>query len=274
MQATGGKKVSGVKVLAILLGLMMVASGIMLFARAPSEDVVDGETQSFKYTWKDNLGKEHTVEVEYDPDDYERAVNSKINRKGSSSATRYVTTSETVYAVTDYVVVDKYIVDLKNQLEKAYKGDNPAKDVTGVDYANFLSTFVQKAIAYGYDKDVHGREEYWNYPLQTLVLRKGDCEDTSILLAALFQAAGYDGAVVLLPSHAMAAVSLPTQPAYNPKSYDFEGKKYYMVETTRDAEPGKPNDGFPENPVGEPEDPAMERAVHHFFPVTSPGTYV
>jgi transglutaminase-like putative cysteine protease len=45
-------------------------------------------------------------------------------------------------------------------------------------------------ISYKYDRDVHGINEYWQLPSETLNLRTGDCEDFAILLCSLLRAYG------------------------------------------------------------------------------------
>jgi hypothetical protein len=49
--------------------------------------------------------------------------------------------------------------------------------------------------------------EYPKYPLETLVEKKGDCEDQSILAAALLAAMGYEVALLILPIHVALGVA-------------------------------------------------------------------
>ena len=67
----------------------------------------------------------------------------------------------------------------------------------------------------------------------------GDCEDTSILLAALYKSLGYEAGVIIVPGHALAAVGLAS---YDPGSYsafryeiiskEIDGLTFYACETT------------------------------------------
>lgn len=50
--------------------------------------------------------------------------------------------------------------------------------------------FVAEYIEYKSDKESVGLSDFWLFPSETLTLRKGDCEDTSILMASLMQTAG------------------------------------------------------------------------------------
>ncbi len=50
--------------------------------------------------------------------------------------------------------------------------------------------FVARTVEYVTDKRSCGLEDFWLFPEETLMLRKGDCEDSSFLLAALLLACG------------------------------------------------------------------------------------
>jgi len=49
---------------------------------------------------------------------------------------------------------------------------------------------VAENVQYVADEDSSGVSDFWLYPAETLTLRKGDCEDTSFLLASLLLASG------------------------------------------------------------------------------------
>jgi hypothetical protein len=50
--------------------------------------------------------------------------------------------------------------------------------------------YVARSVEYVTDKKATGLEDFWLFPAETLMLRKGDCEDSSFLLAALMLASG------------------------------------------------------------------------------------
>ena len=62
----------------------------------------------------------------------------------------------------------------------------------------------------GYEDDsvYMGYEEYWKFPLETLYDHGGDCEDTSILLASLTEAMGYDASLLLFPGHMATGIHI------------------------------------------------------------------
>lgn len=101
----------------------------------------------------------------------------------------------------------------------------------GYDYyetVDFVLRFVQ-SLKYTYDNVTTPRNEYWRFPVETLVDETGDCEDTAVLFASLMEAMEYDAVLILLPNHAAAGVSGEGYPGVY---YAFEGFNYYYCETT------------------------------------------
>ena len=91
--------------------------------------------------------------------------------------------------------------------------------------------FVQDVIEYQYDSDTTGEDEYPRYPIETLYERQGDCEDTSILMAALLKELGYEVGFLHLPGH--LAVALRTSDDYRGGAYyEFNGHRYLYIEST------------------------------------------
>ena len=73
--------------------------------------------------------------------------------------------------------------------------------------------------------------------METIYSGKGDCEDTTFLVDAIFKQAGYSTAIVILPGHAMAAVALTSYVAPELSSGEIlkqtiNGTTYYACETT------------------------------------------
>ncbi|HPT38194.1 MAG TPA: transglutaminase domain-containing protein [Methanothrix sp.] len=50
--------------------------------------------------------------------------------------------------------------------------------------------YVARSVQYITDKSTFGLDDFWLFPEETLILKKGDCEDASFLLAALLLASG------------------------------------------------------------------------------------
>jgi predicted transglutaminase-like cysteine proteinase len=94
---------------------------------------------------------------------------------------------------------------------------------------HFIATFVQQ-LEYTADVDSTGFDDYGRYPVETLVEDGGDCEDTAILLGKLMDALGYDVVLVRLPEH--MALGVREQNKFVGTYYEYEGAKYFYLETT------------------------------------------
>ena len=120
---------------------------------------------------------------------------------------------------------DYYITSLVDRFKEAARQHN----LSDFEMVDFAVSFVQN-LDYVPDNVNTGYDEYPRYPLETLVDRGGDCEDTSILLASILCEMGYGVVLLALPDHMAVGVkgteNLPG--AY----WDYEGSRYYYVETT------------------------------------------
>ena len=65
----------------------------------------------------------------------------------------------------------------------------------------------------------------------TLFDRRGDCEDTSILVAARLDGMGYDVAMLFLWGEKHCAVGISIEGAHG-SYYSIGAKKYFYLETT------------------------------------------
>ena len=87
-----------------------------------------------------------------------------------------------------------------------------------------------QGLTYTFDNVTAEADEYPQYPIETLFNQKGDCEDMSILTAALLKEMGYNVVLIYLPSgHMGSGISLPD---INGWSYKYNGTSYYYIETT------------------------------------------
>ncbi len=84
-----------------------------------------------------------------------------------------------------------------------------------------------------------GSVDYLQFPRQTLRLRSGDCDDLTVLYAALLESVGVDTAFVTVPGHIYASVALDASPAGMRKTFrstsDFieaSGRAWVPVEVT------------------------------------------
>lgn len=95
---------------------------------------------------------------------------------------------------------------------------------------NFVIAFVQ-SLPYTEDDVTTDWNEYPRYPIETLFDRGGDCEDTSILVAALLDRLGYDVCLLILDNENHCAVGVAIEGVYG-TYYEHEGEQYFYLETT------------------------------------------
>ncbi len=201
---------------------------------------VDG-TVSKTYSWK-YLNTDLTFTVSYSYSDYDEYAGTN----GASLLTRAGNNKGDYSVIPNFIVVNSTVTEIENSLESLYLKNFGTK-ASGQGYAEFILAFVQECFTYTYDQYLYGQSEYYAFPMETIYNGSGDCEDTSILCASLFVAAGYDAGVFLIPGHAIAAVALDdyddsehtVTSSYKSKVAVFsctkDGKTYYGCETTLES---------------------------------------
>ncbi len=88
--------------------------------------------------------------------------------------------------------------------------------------------FVESMI-YEYDIDYIGDYEYPKYAIETIIDEKGDCEDTSFLMASILEAIGIDTILLVYSDHMAVGVWCD---GCTGSYYDYKGRKYFFLETT------------------------------------------
>ena len=133
--------------------------------------------------------------------------------------------------VSDYsvYVVDPFADDILTGL--ATKIDEYAQKnrLSDNERIAFIAAFVQQ-LEYVPDDVSTPYEHYPRYPIETLVHRGGDCEDVSILLAALLRRLGYDAVLINPPEHIQVGVG--RDPRHPGTYYKWNKKRYYVLEAT------------------------------------------
>ena len=214
----------------VVIAILLTAVGAVIAYYAFDFSLKTEYNNTYKWSYNE---KNFTYEITVDSAYYHKATDSSIDRAGSISVERYTTASGVQVAAKDYIVVDEHIKVLADSLRAQYTeafGEGPDKQA----YIKFAAAFIYGCIEYDNDEYKSGKE-YWRYPLQTLIEKTGDCEDTSILLAAILDAAGYESGIILLPGHAMCAVTtddIPDLVYPNKKHSDVYSLNFYPVETT------------------------------------------
>jgi gas vesicle protein len=101
------------------------------------------------------------------------------------------------------------------------------EDLTESEKVNLLISFVQ-SLPYTFDNISTPYDEYPRFPIETLIYGGGDCEDASILTAALLYEMEYDVILINPPGHMAVGVDI----ASSGTSWNFEETDYYYIETT------------------------------------------
>lgn len=127
-------------------------------------------------------------------------------------------------------VSDSYDDEYVRSLAAEFREYGEQQGLSARDVVDHVMVFVQ-TLTYAADEVGTGFDEYPKYPVETLVDRGGDCEDTSVLLASLLEALGYDTVLLALydANHMALGVASGDFSGYG---YEFDGQRYYYVETT------------------------------------------
>jgi len=126
-----------------------------------------------------------------------------------------------LYATNPYD--DEYLEVVVNALKQAAQKEGFSERET----VDFVISFVQH-MPYTSDSFSAGYDEYPRYPIETLI-EGGDCEDTSILVAALLRQMGYDVVLLIFSNHvAVGVYCLGCYGTY----WEYRGRRYFYLETT------------------------------------------
>ncbi len=101
------------------------------------------------------------------------------------------------------------------------------REWTNQDRIDFVLSFVQ-SLPYTFDDVTTGYDEFRRYAVETLIDGGGDCEDTTILVAAILRGLGEKTALIFTPGH----IALGVSGNFTGTSVNYNGTKYYYCETT------------------------------------------
>lgn len=122
---------------------------------------------------------------------------------------------------------DYYIENIVEALEEAADKKGFSKYET----VEYVISFVQ-SLPYAEDDVAAPWDEYPRYPIETLFDRGGDCEDTSILVAALLDEMNYDVCLIMLKNEEHCAIGIAGGEGITGIYYEVDGTKYFYLETT------------------------------------------
>lgn len=110
------------------------------------------------------------------------------------------------------------------QIAKVLDEDIKAWGYTDWNVVSYLTAFVQGGFPY-----VSESTDYPRYPIETIVDKGGDCEDTAILLAALLNMFGFDAILLNPPGHMAVGIACGN---CDGSRVNYSGREYFYIETT------------------------------------------
>ena len=106
--------------------------------------------------------------------------------------------------------------------------------VKGMDRKDMLGLVLSFVQSIGYSEDIAStyRNEYPRSPVETLFERQGDCEDTSILAAAILTRMDFDVSLLLFEKFDHMGVGVNDPLIEYGNSWIFDSKRYWYFDTT------------------------------------------
>ena len=174
----------------------------------------EGPTIDRSYSWS-YMGKEWSIDLLVPRTTYDYFAGHE--RPATDNCAVYVTNTED----------DAYM----SSVAERFLALSRENGFTKAQEVNFAAGFVQ-SLPYMFDNVTTGYQEYARYPFETLVDEVGDCECKSILTAQLLVSMSYEVVLLSLSEHVAVGVYIPNGSGY---SYEYEGKRYLYLETTREG---------------------------------------
>ncbi|MEJ2241679.1 MAG: hypothetical protein P8Y18_06015 [Candidatus Bathyarchaeota archaeon] len=143
----------------------------------------------------------------------------------------YVSQRHDLYNISEYsnYITPNMFKSIAENIQKVINTDSHEDEI----FANAVLEIIQR---------IEYNSSNIKFPIETLVENSGDCDPLSILTASILKAGGLDVVLFFYSispiSHDNVGVQLAEEPIYqigtNPFYHEYEGKKYYAVETVGD----------------------------------------
>ena len=117
---------------------------------------------------------------------------------------------------------DRAVKDISDTMKDITEG------MSDEDVLHIVNSFVAHTIRYESDDDIHGTDDYYQFPAETLYLGTGDCEDMAMLETSILKAMGYDAVPLISKKHCLVGVNIEGEGEYT----EFLDTKYYHLEST------------------------------------------
>ena len=201
---------------------------------------VTGFTHSILYTWEYGGNSFSFGPLEIPEEEYNAILVYYRNKTHPSLTSDYFRRSTYTYSYDEdgEGILSALVERLKELAEE--------ENITGDEVVELVIAFVQ-GCPYVDDSISTPYDDYTRYPIETLLERKGDCEDTALLTAVLLRELGYGSALILMPDEGHAALGVLGGDGVYGSYYEVDGDMYFYVETTAT---GWPIGEIPEDLVG------------------------
>lgn len=190
-----------------------------------SVSIITGATHPITYTWEYG-GYEYTFGP-LDLTEYEYQSILNYYRSKPHPSLLYNNSLLSTYTYSYDPEGEEVLLSLVNRLEEFARESG----ITGDGVAKFVVAFVQ-SFPYVNDSVSTPYDDYTRYPIETLIEREGDCEDTALLTAVLLKELGYGSAFLIMPEEGHAAVGVLGGGGMYGSYFEVDGRKYFYLETT------------------------------------------
>lgn len=202
--------------IALFFGGLLINADAFAKDALSSVQIVDGITQQRPPNTRQTIGRRYVWNFRGRP--YTILMTIDLERYNSYSGKER-------YDIPKLVEEGRTTIgNLTRQFQRAFKRN---RSWTRQDRIDFVLSFVQ-SLPYTLDDVTTGYDEFGRYAIETLIEGGGDCEDTTILVAAILCGLGEKTALIFTPGH----IALGVSGDFKGSSIDHNGTKYYYCETT------------------------------------------
>ncbi len=202
--------------------IVLLISGFLISADAFAEDalsfvqIVEGMTQQRPSNTRQTIGRRYVWNFKRRP--YTVLMTIDLEKYNSYSGKER-------YDIPKLVEEGRTTIgNLTREFQRIFKQN---RNWNRQDRVDFVLSFVQ-SLPYTFDDVTTGYDEFRRYAVETLIEGGGDCEDTTILVAAILRGLGEKAALIFTPGHIAIGVSGD----FTGSSLTYNGIKYFYCETT------------------------------------------
>lgn len=206
----------------IRLLIVLLISGFLISADAFAEDtlsfvqIVEGMTQQRPSNTRQTIGRRYVWNFKRRP--YTVLMTIDLEKYNSYSGKER-------YDIPKLVEEGRTTIgNLTREFQRIFKQN---RNWNRQDHVDFVLSFVQ-SLPYTLDDVTTGYDEFRRYAVETLIEGGGDCEDTTILVAAILRGLGEKTALIFTPGHIAIGVSGD----FTGSSLSYNGIEYFYCETT------------------------------------------